>query len=66
MDEQKDLRNDQPQQKKYHHKANIRVDRDKRDFKDTHNVKKSGGGAHNWGTLKDEVEDVEQDVNSAE
>ena len=41
--------------KKYHHKVG-RMDRDKRDFKDTHNMKKNGGGGYNWGKPGDEQE----------
>jgi hypothetical protein len=51
----RDIRNDEPYRtKKFHHKQH-RPDRDKRDFKDLHRIKKDGGGAHNWGKLTDEM-----------
>ena len=52
----RDLRADQERSKKKNSApAPRKMDRDKRDFKDTHNVKKGGGGSHNWGKPGDEL-----------
>lgn len=56
---QRDLRSDE-RQHKHTNRTVLRPDRDKRDFKDTHNIKKGGAGAHNWGKAGDEL--LEEDI----